>query len=98
MTYYNPVFHFGEGEFIRRAKNSGVDGIIIPDLPPEEARNLIRLARAHGISLVFFMAPTTTNKRMKQIVRTSTGFIYYVSFFISEFFDGFRNHCVRVVV
>ncbi|MCK5178257.1 MAG: tryptophan synthase subunit alpha, partial [Candidatus Omnitrophica bacterium] len=79
MTYYNPVFYYGEDKFIRDAKASGVDGIIIPDLPPEEAKTLIKAARKRDISTVFFLAPTTTSRRMKQIVQASTGFIYYVS-------------------
>ena len=79
MTYYNPVFYYGEDKFIRDAKASGVDGLIIPDLPPEEAKTLIKAARKRDISTVFFLAPTTTSRRMKQIVQASTGFIYYVS-------------------
>jgi len=79
MTYFNPVFHYGEDKFIREAKRSGVDGVIIPDLPPEEGKALIRSARAGNISTVFFISPTTTRKRMRRIVKASTGFIYYVS-------------------
>lgn len=79
MTYYNPVFHFGEREFINKAKQAGVDGIIVPDLPAEEAGGLIKLAKKSDIATIFFIAPTTTTKRIKQIVKKSTGFIYYVS-------------------
>lgn len=79
MTYYNPVFHYGEKRFMRTAKACGVDGIIVPDLPPEEGRGLIRAARENGLVTVFFLAPTTTPKRMKHIINVSTGFIYYVS-------------------
>lgn len=79
MTYYNPVFHFGEEHFIRTAKASGVDGVIIPDLPPEEAKTLMSVSRRTGISTVFFLSPTTTDERVKKIVKASTGFIYYVS-------------------
>ena len=79
MTYYNPVFHYGEDKFIRNAKKHGVDGIIIPDLPPEEAQVLIKSAKSHDMATVFFLAPTTTKQRMKQIVKASTGFVYYVS-------------------
>lgn len=79
MTYYNPVFHYGEDKFIRDAKKSGVDGVIIPDLPPEEAKVLVRAAKKRGVAVVFFLAPTTTHQRMKKIVKASTGFIYYVS-------------------
>ncbi|MBI5024351.1 MAG: tryptophan synthase subunit alpha [Candidatus Omnitrophica bacterium] len=79
MTYYNPVFHYGEERFARKAKTCGVDGIIVPDLPPEEGDGLIRAARENGLVTVFFLAPTTTQRRMKRIVNASTGFIYYVS-------------------
>jgi len=79
MTYYNPVYHFGEEKFIRAAKQSGVDGVIIPDLPPEEGGKIIKSAKKYNLSTVFFMAPTTTPQRMKRIVKASTGFIYYVS-------------------
>ena len=79
MTYYNPVCHYGGERFAARARACGVDGLIVPDLPPEEGHNLIRAARANGLATVFFVAPTTTPKRMKQIVNAATGFIYYVS-------------------
>ena len=79
MTYYNPVFHYGEERFITQAKQSGADGLIIPDLPPEEAKSLIQSAAEKNISLVFFISPTTTQERIKYIIRASTGFIYYVS-------------------
>ena len=79
MTYYNPIFHYGEERFTRKAKACGVDGLIVPDLPPEEGHGLIRAARQNGLVTVFFLAPTTTPKRMKHIVNASTGFIYYVS-------------------
>ena len=79
MTYYNPVFHYGEAQFVARAKQAGVDGVIIPDLPPEEARNLIRLSKKAQLGTIFFLSPTTTQQRMKRIVHASTGFIYYIS-------------------
>src|SRR6185436_17144795 len=79
MTYYNPVFHFGEESFIAKAKAAGVDGLIIPDLPPEEGERLIKAARRHQMATVFFLAPTSTKARMKKIAQASTGFIYYVS-------------------
>ena len=79
MTYYNPVFHFGEAKFVAEAKAAGADGVIIPDLPPEEARGLIKAARAKRIATIFFLAPTTSRHRIKRIADASTGFIYYVS-------------------
>ncbi len=79
MGYYNPIFHYGEKQFCKDAAASGVDGLIIPDLPPEEARDLIKLSKDNDLSQVFFLAPTTTPKRVKKIVQHSTGFIYFVS-------------------
>jgi tryptophan synthase alpha chain len=79
MTYYNPVFHYGEEKFVVRAVKAGVDGLIIPDLPPEEAAGLIKISRKHNCATVFFLSPTTTKERMTKIVQASTGFIYYVS-------------------
>ncbi|MBI5150849.1 MAG: tryptophan synthase subunit alpha [Candidatus Omnitrophica bacterium] len=79
MTYYNPVFHYGEERFAAQAKAAGVDGLIVPDLPPEEGHTLIRAARKNGIATVFFLAPTTDPKRIPAIVKASTGFIYFVS-------------------
>lgn len=79
MTYYNPVFHMGDAKFVSAAVKAGVDGVIIPDLPPEEAGDLRKHAAQADISTIFFMAPTTTDERLKKIVQVSTGFIYYVS-------------------
>ncbi len=79
MTYYNPVFHFGEGQAVQAAAKAGVDGFIIPDLPCEEATALRKAAARRNIATVFFIAPTTTLARIKPIADASTGFIYYVS-------------------
>ena len=79
MTYYNPVFHFGEKAFVQQAKAAGVDGVIIPDLPLEEAGDLRRFAMKSGLATIFFVAPTTTPERLKPVVKAATGFIYYVS-------------------
>lgn len=79
MTYYNPVFCFPEKQFITKARESGVDGLIIPDLPPEEAKALIQGARRAGLDTIFFLSPTSSVKRIKLISKVSSGFIYYVS-------------------
>jgi tryptophan synthase alpha chain len=79
MTYYNPVFCFGEKEFVKKAKESGVDGVIIPDLPPEEGSTFIRLADKSGIDVICFLSPTTTRQRLKFICSKAKGFLYYVS-------------------
>jgi len=79
MTYYNPIFCFGEEKFLKQAVSCGVDGVIIPDLPPEEGKKLISLANRHGIDVICFIAPTSSLKRIKYIAKVSRGFIYYVS-------------------
>ncbi|MFZ6017414.1 MAG: tryptophan synthase subunit alpha [Nitrospirota bacterium] len=79
MTYYNPVFKYGEENFVRDAKDAGVDGVIIPDLPPDEADNFIKLSRKVDLDTIFLLAPTSTDDRIKKVIRASKGFIYYVS-------------------
>lgn len=79
MTYYNPVFKYGEEHFVRDAKDAGVDGVIIPDLPPDEAGNLIRSSRKASLDTIFLLAPTSTPERIKKVAKASRGFIYYVS-------------------
>ena len=79
MTYYNPVFKYGEERFIADAKDAGVDGVIIPDLPPDEAGEFTRLAKNADVASIFLLAPTSTDERIKKVARASTGFIYYVS-------------------
>lgn len=79
MTYYNPIFCFGEERFVKNAVASGVDGVIIPDLPPEEAKSFIELANKSNLDMICFLAPTSALKRVKFISRIAKGFIYYVS-------------------
>jgi len=79
MTYYNPVFSFGEEKFAKAAVSFGVDGVIIPDLPPDEGFKFIKICNKHGLDVISFIAPTTSKTRMKYISKTARGFIYYVS-------------------
>ncbi|NJD55085.1 MAG: tryptophan synthase subunit alpha [Nitrospirae bacterium] len=79
MTYYNPVFKYGDEKFIEDALSAGVDGIIVPDLPPDEAEGLIRLSRKKPFDTIFLLAPTSTEERMQKVCHASRGFIYYVS-------------------
>lgn len=79
MTYYNPVFKYGEKQFIEDAVNAGVDGVIIPDLPPDEASDFKGLSRKSNLDTIFLAAPTSTENRVKKIIAASSGFIYYVS-------------------
>ena len=79
MTYYNIIFKYGEERFVDEATARGVDGVIVPDLPPEEAKDFIRFSRAKGLDTIFLLAPTSTERRISLISKKSTGFIYYVS-------------------
>lgn len=79
MTYYNLVLHYGVKKFITDAKAAGADGIIIPDLPPEEGKELIAESRKKDFAVIFLAAPTSTKKRLGNIAAKSSGFIYYVS-------------------
>lgn len=79
MTSFNPVFVYGQKEFVADAHKAGVDGVIIPDLPPEEAEEFLKLAGPQGLDMIFLLAPTSTPDRVKQVGDISKGFIYYVS-------------------
>ena len=79
MSYYNPIFKFGEKKFIEQAVSRGVDGVIVPDLPLEEGKELSLLAKRNGVVNILFLSLTTTVKRMKRIVDAASGFIYFVS-------------------
>ncbi|SMB90444.1 tryptophan synthase, alpha chain [Desulfonispora thiosulfatigenes DSM 11270] len=78
MSYFNPIYVKGMENFTKKASASGIDGIIIPDLPVEEAGIFNELAKEQGIYLINLIAPTS-NKRIKKIVQNSKGFIYCVS-------------------
>lgn len=79
MTYYNPVFKYGDESFIRDAKDAGVNGVIVPDLPPDEAASFTVASRKAGLDTIFLLAPTSTPDRIKRVAKQSRGFIYYVS-------------------
>jgi tryptophan synthase alpha chain len=79
MTYYNPVLAFGLQAFAETAAKTGLDGVLVPDLPSEEAEPLRAHTDAAGVDLAQFVAPTTTVARLRRIARQSRGFIYLVS-------------------
>jgi tryptophan synthase alpha chain len=79
MTYYNIVLQYGEERFVARCREVGVDGLLVSDLPVEEASHLVKICRKHGVDMIFLIAPTTTEERMKKILRNASGFIYLVS-------------------
>ena len=79
LTYYNPILAFGLPAFAETAAKAGLDGVLVPDLPNEEAEPLRAQTDAAGVDLAQFVAPTTTVARLRRIARQSRGFIYLVS-------------------
>lgn len=79
MTYFNPVLNYGLKRFCRDCALSGVDGLIVPDLPPDEGSELERAAIDQGIDLIYLLPPTCTKERIKLVAEHSRGFIYLVS-------------------
>ncbi len=77
--YYNPILQFGLDQFVRAAAQSEVSGVLVVDLPAEAARPLQKKLQKKNIDLIFLVTPTTGDKRLKQIVRMATGFIYVVA-------------------
>ncbi|MEW6102780.1 MAG: tryptophan synthase subunit alpha [bacterium] len=79
LSYYNPIYRYGLSNFADDAKSAGIDGLIVPDLPPEEGYGLKKLLLKNDICLIYLLAPTSTEKRIKMTCKESSGFIYYVS-------------------
>ena len=79
MTYYNPIIRMGEEEFVRQAAKAGVDGLIVPDLPVDEAHSLRASTKKHDLDLIFLATPPTPDARLGEIARDCSGFLYLVS-------------------
>ncbi len=79
MGYYNPIYKYGVDAFLRDAKQAGVDGLIVVDLPPEEDEELCLPALAAGLNFIRLATPTTDNKRLPTVLKNTSGFVYYVS-------------------
>ena len=79
MTYFNPVLKYGIDKFCIASQNVGIDGLIVPDLPPEEGTLLEKSTQEHAVDLIYLLAPTSTNKRIQTVSKKSRGFIYLVS-------------------
>ena len=79
MGYYNPVYIYGSERFLADAKEAGVDGLIIVDLPPEEDKELCIPALAAGLNFIRLATPTTDAKRLPTVLTNTSGFVYYVS-------------------
>lgn len=79
MTYYNPIFRIGHEDFCRRAVENGVDGFIVPDLPPEECSSLKEVMAKHELSLVLLASPTSPERRLNLICEETDDMVYFVS-------------------
>lgn len=79
LSYYNPILRLGLEAFSRRAAEAGVDGVVVPDLPPEEGDPLRAAAEMNGLDVIFLAAPTSTDERLARVAASSRGFIYCIS-------------------
>ena len=79
FSYYNPIFSMGSATFAKRAAEAGVDGVLVVDLPAEEAGELRVETDPAGIALISLVAPTTGDDRIRKVVKSASGFIYYIS-------------------
>ncbi len=79
MTYFNPVLSYGLDKFCSACARSGVDGLIIPDLPPDEGSELEDFTRKHNLDLIYLLAPTSSDERIRLVADRARGFIYLVS-------------------
>jgi tryptophan synthase alpha chain len=79
FTYVNPVLRLGSEDFVRRAADAGIDGVLLLDLPIEEAEPMRQALDARGIDLIFLVSPTTTDDRLREAARLGRGFLYVIS-------------------
>jgi len=79
MGYANPIERYGIERFVSDAKDSGVDGVLVVDYPPEECETFAATLRAAGLDPIFLLAPTSTEQRMKDVGRVASGYVYYVA-------------------
>jgi len=79
MTYYNPIFRIGLERFVKLAKDNGIDGFIVPDLPPEECEELKKVCEKESMALVLLASPTSTEKRLKLICQYTDDLTYFIS-------------------
>lgn len=79
FSYFNPLFQFGLERVARAAKRAGIDGVLVTDLIPEESGKFAAVLRAHDLDLIFLVAPTSTDARLRMVAERASGFIYAVS-------------------
>ncbi|MBO3769349.1 MAG: tryptophan synthase subunit alpha [Thermoproteota archaeon] len=95
LTYYNIIFRKGVGRFLEDASKSGVDGIIVADLPVEEAEEYKENAEKNGIDTIFLASPSTSSSRLEKILRMTSGFLYLISVFGVT---GIREHVSQITI
>lgn len=79
MGYYNPIFSYGLNEYAAACAEAGVTGLLVPDLPPEESDALLDACKAHGLNLIYFLAPTSTPERIEAVLQRANGFVYLIA-------------------
>ena len=79
MTYLNPILSYGTDKFCRDCAAAGVDGLIVPDLPPGELPEFDSAARKYGVDTIYFIAPNSSEERIRKVAQASSGFIYIIS-------------------
>jgi tryptophan synthase alpha chain len=79
MVYCNTVYRRGVEQLYQEAKDAGADGVLVVDMPPEEGDRAVRAARDNGLNQIFLIAPSTTDRRLEQILKSASGFVYLAS-------------------
>lgn len=98
LTYYNPIFRMGLKNFFESGKACGIDGVIVPDLPIEEAGEYKKFAEAYEVDTIFLAAPSTSTERLREILDYTSGFLYLVSVFgVTGTRDKLQDLTIRVI-
>lgn len=79
MGYFNPILRYGVAEFVVACAEAGIDGLIVPDLPPEESDEIVAACKRHGRDFIMFISPTSPERRIREVARRTSGFIYCIS-------------------
>jgi tryptophan synthase alpha chain len=99
MTYSNLLYHRGYDKFLTAIKNAGIDGLILPDMAIDEAREFLSAAKKHGLDTIFLISPNTSPDRIKKIANASSGFLYLVSVFgttgVQRKFESYTLHAIK---
>lgn len=98
MTYYNSIFRMGVQKFIESARTSGISGIIVPDLPIEEAVEYKKIAETYEIDTIFFTAPSTSPERLRETIKFTSGFLYLISVFgVTGARSTIQDHTLKLI-